>query len=239
MERIEFDPKNIKIVPITEVRPNTWNPKDKDTEEYAIVKQGIETNGLEAPIYVRTVADQLGYEIVDGEQRWRSCTELEYKNIVVYDMGFISDQRAKEWTLWFEHKVPMNQLSLAYLLRDMRGLPDLNVPFTKEQLDNYTQMADFDWEQFTKSDILLEFPETEKEHTFKVPLEKLKQIKEMIGEEDQDGVTLHLQGVHRIRMILAQKKVFDLAVEKVKKEVGDMPDGKAVEMLCADYLGKS
>ena len=46
MERIIFDPKNLLLVDINSVRPNTWNPKDKETEEFQMIKRGIDKKGF-------------------------------------------------------------------------------------------------------------------------------------------------------------------------------------------------
>jgi len=201
---IDFEAKNIKVIPIEEAHPNAWNPKDKDTDEYRMVKEGIERKGLKAPIFVREVPNTFGYEIVDGEQRWTACKELGFKEIVVYNLGPISDQEAQELTLWFEQQVPFNEVKLSGLLKDMvTKFPDLIVPFTSQQLENYVKMADFNFEMFNGGE--------------GTPL------------EDGDMVT--------IKVTKDQKHIIDQAVELVSQDQEDISEGRALELICADYIG--
>ena len=44
MERIKYDVKNISLVEIDKIRPNNWNPKDKETEEYKLTHKPMETS---------------------------------------------------------------------------------------------------------------------------------------------------------------------------------------------------
>ena len=42
----DFDPSKVKKISIDKVRPNTWNPKEKDTIQYEKVKQSVKEIGL-------------------------------------------------------------------------------------------------------------------------------------------------------------------------------------------------
>ena len=64
-----FNPKNVSIVPISDVHLNDYNPKEKRTAEYEKVKESISLNGFMSPVIVRQVEGEDGFTIVDGEQR--------------------------------------------------------------------------------------------------------------------------------------------------------------------------
>lgn len=145
---IKFDPSKIKVVGIDEVRPNSWNPKDKDTEEYKKILEGIRLKGLRLPIIVR---ENNGFEILDGEQRWTACKELGFEKVIIYDEGQISDKEAQELTIWYQQQVPFNEIELAKVIKGLASqYNDLELPFTEEQIQNYIKMEDFDWNQFNQ-----------------------------------------------------------------------------------------
>lgn len=150
MEQINFDQTKLKIVPIDDVSPNPWNPKDQGTEEFRRVKLSIEKNGLRLPIVVREIDGK--YQIVDGEQRWRACKELGYEKVIIYNEGVMEDLRAKELTIWYQQQVPFNEVDLAHLVSEMIGeSPSVSVPFSQEELDNFMKMTKFDFKDFEKT----------------------------------------------------------------------------------------
>jgi len=139
--RITYDKAKISRVPIDSVRPNTWNPKSLDTLEFQRVKKAIDVMGLQAPIYVR---ENEGYEIVDGEQRWRACKELGFTEIEIYNDGVMSDDKAKSWTINWQQQVPMNEVDMAKLIcNDMADHSML--PFSDDELESMKELLKFDW----------------------------------------------------------------------------------------------
>lgn len=127
---ITFDKLKLKTVVIEEVRPNTWNPKNKDTEELEKVKASIKENGQMLPIFVR---ENNGYEIIDGEQRYLGCLEEGYKEILIYNFGQLEDNKAKALTIWFQQQVPFNRVEEAYLAMEIiEG--GLELPYTMEEI---------------------------------------------------------------------------------------------------------
>lgn len=146
---IKFKPENIKVINTDEVRPNTWNPKDKDTEEFKKIKKGIELKGQRLPIIVR---ENNGYEIIDGEQRWTACKELGFDKVVIYNEGMLPDKEAKQLTIWYQTQVAFNEVELAGLLKDLSQYPNLELPYTTEEIANYAKLSDFSWEDYNKND---------------------------------------------------------------------------------------
>lgn len=148
MELIKFDQTKLKIVPIEQVTPNTWNPKEKGTPEYEKIKKAIQTNGQKAPIIVRTLQpDQ--YEIIDGEQRYTALKELGASLILIYDEGTVSDKEAKELTIWWQQQVPFKETDLAFLISKLVAeYKEVNLPFSDAELQNFLELANFDWTEY-------------------------------------------------------------------------------------------
>ena len=200
MERIVFDATKLKIVPIDEVRPNTWNPKEKDTEEYKQVKRSIEINGLKDSIKVR---ENAGFEIIDGEQKWTACKELGYKNILIYNEGVVTDKQAQELTLWWQTQVPVDELKLASVIKNLslQFNADIQIPYSDTQIQEYIKLADFDWENYKKEDIA----------------DIITQV--------------------TIKVTKEQYTIIMSAVDKLKaKEGTEVTEGRAIELICANYL---
>jgi hypothetical protein len=144
---IAYKPENMKIVDIDLVRPNTWNPKPDGGKEYEKVKRSIETNGQRA--YPVAVRQNDGYEIIDGAQRYKACVELGFNKILIYDEGKMSDQQAKQLTIWYQQQVPFDQIELAYMIKDMDDLyENLELPFEPTELDELLAISNFDFEQY-------------------------------------------------------------------------------------------
>lgn len=147
---IKFDQQKLKIVPIEQVRPNTWNPKDKNTPEFEKIKQGIKLKGLRMPIVVRELAKD-EYEIIDGEQRYTACKELGFKNILIYNEGKVSDQEARELTIWYQQQVPFNEIELLPLIKEIVSYTgEYQLPYTEKEVEERLKMLEFDWEKYQK-----------------------------------------------------------------------------------------
>jgi hypothetical protein len=205
--KIQFDTKKVKTVPVEQVRPNTWNPKDKNTQDFEKVKRGISLKGQRLPIIVRETGEkETLYEIIDGEQRWASCKALGFKNVLIYNEGKLSDKEAKELTIWFQQQVPFNEIELAGLVKDitmnLEGL-ELELPFTQTEVDEFMKLSDFDWNQYDTNEI----------------------------EPEYEGGVRTLS----LKMPESQYKIIMEAIEKVKTETNSN-DARALELICADFL---
>lgn len=70
----------IITIPIDDIQPNEWNPNEQDEKVFASLVENIRDVGLDQPILVRPVSTG-GYQVVDGEHRYRACIELGFKEI--------------------------------------------------------------------------------------------------------------------------------------------------------------
>ncbi len=114
-------------VPISDVRPNPWQPRSGVSEEsLQSLVDSIRTNGVLQPIVLRRRGDA-GYELVAGERRWRAAAMANLTEIpaVVRD-------------------VADNQMLLLALLENIQR-ENLNAI---ERAHGYVQlMKTFDWTQ--------------------------------------------------------------------------------------------
>lgn len=165
----DFDPDNIKIVGIDEVRPNTWNPKLENTPEYQKIVESIQVNGFKSPIIVREVEGEDGYEICDGCQRWTAAKQLGFDKIYIYNLGKISEQEAKSVTVWMETQVKFNEIELAPLVAELSDLK-MNIPYSEDEVQDYINMLHFDFEGDGKISL-----------SVKCTPEQLDHIKEMLN----------------------------------------------------------
>lgn len=201
---IQFD--KFDVVLIDEVVPNPWNPKDKNTEEYKILKQGIERNGLLQPVVTRNYEDK--YQIIDGEQRWTACKELGYEKIIIYNEGDIDDKLAQELTLWYQHSVPFNEVSLSKVVEGLTKLGELNIPFNQEKIEEMAEMMNFDWNTHVSN----------KPTTQSIP--QMKTIAILVSSEEKQIVDNAFKKVRK-------------TTENVKTSAG-----RCLELLCLDYFAQ-
>lgn len=144
-KKSEYDVSKLAILPIDSIKPNSWNPKDKDTKEYTQVVRSLELHGFRQPILVREVGDS--FEIVDGEQRHTAAKELGYTEVPVYNLGKISDTEAKAGTIWMEIAVPFNEIDLSHLVVELDEL-DIDLPYTEAQIQDFKNMSEFNFDNF-------------------------------------------------------------------------------------------
>lgn len=161
----DFNLANIKKVLITDVRTNSWNPKESNTPEYHKVVKSLERNGLKGFIAVRTNPDDnTTYEILDGHQRFTAANQLGYKEIYVYDEGKLDDKTAKEYTIWWQQQVPFEKVAEAQLVTELiREYNDLeSLPYTSEEVNEMAVMTEFSFDEYDDK------ADDEKDNTYKL-----------------------------------------------------------------------
>jgi hypothetical protein len=208
-KKYEFDAKKVIEVDIDKVHPNTWNPKDKGTDEFLKIKRGIEKLGSMIPPLVREDGKG-GYEILDGEQRFTACEELGIKKISVHNYGEVPDEDARAITVWAQQQVPFNPVSEAEFVKMMINefnAQDL-MPYTPVEIDNMLEVHEFDWGG--------DFDENEVE----------------------SDIDLEAGNVKTLKFVMAADK-YNLIMKAIKEckhleEVSE--DSRALELICADYL---
>jgi len=131
---------DIKLIETGLIIPNGWNPNIVPEEVLAKLRAEIAQKGLCEPIIVRKRGD--GYEVVDGEHRWRICRDLGWQEIPCIIQDF-SDTEAKIKTLQLNYmRGSVVPVKLAFLIHDLSkeiSLEDLakRLPYEEPQmLDN-------------------------------------------------------------------------------------------------------
>ena len=77
---VQTEEKGLQRVPISQIRPNPYQPrKEFRPEELADLQASLKHNGLLQPITLRSTAG--GYELVAGERRLRAATQLGWEDI--------------------------------------------------------------------------------------------------------------------------------------------------------------
>lgn len=142
---VTYDKSKLKVVKLEDVRPNTWNPKEKDSPIVARIEQNIKRIGFNEPIRVR---ENDGYEIVDGEQRWTAARNLGLKEVLIYNEGVMTDVEARASTQWWQVQVPFDDIKLAYEVAELSE-EDIELPFTAEEIEDFKAMANFDFDQYS------------------------------------------------------------------------------------------
>jgi hypothetical protein len=147
MELTGYEDKIIKVA-ITDVLPNTWNPKEKNHAKVADIERSITKNGFKQPVQVREHPTQKGkYEIIDGEQRWTAMSNLGATHIYIYNNGVVSDEDAKSETIWWQVQVPFETISLAHLVTELSML-EMELPYNAKELAEFKEMAEFDYDKY-------------------------------------------------------------------------------------------
>lgn len=206
MEPRTINLDKFQLVDIDKVRPNTWNPKDKNTEEYLLLVEGIKTKGQRRPIIVR---ENEGLEIIDGEQTWSACKELGYTKIVVLNEGEVDDKEATEMTFWYQHHVPFNEAKKAEIVtRLIEKYQTVELPFNTNKLEEMKELVKFGWDHYKKND----------------------------KETNVNTENIEKMVTFAVRVKQDQIQVINRAIDLIKQEEGDMSEGRALELICADYL---
>lgn len=201
MIEFKFDGSKVQQVAIDEVKPNDYNPKERGSDKQKNIKRGLEAKGLLMPIFVRET--KKGLEIVDGEQRWTSLKDAGNDKALIYNLGEMSDQEAKEMTLWFEEQVPFDRVLQAQLVKDMTETYDnLELPYLDDEVENMIKILDYD-------------PNALEDEEFDDPASD--NFDKLIISMTKDQIEL-------VRMV----------IDFVKEE-HDCSDGRALELICADF----
>lgn len=208
VDELKFD---YKIVDINDVVPNDWNPKVDNPAEYAQVLKSIETYGLRAPITTRELNGK--NQIIDGFHRWKACKEKGYTKVVINNQGVVPDDEAKRLTIVFQKvNIPFDEIMYGQLIKSLsdeigeQKILD-TLPISDAELQGYLKMADYDFDK--------EYSDTDLDE------QQLKNIR---------GLT--------IAFTEEQTQTVRKAIDKIKQESEDetMSDGRAVELISADYL---
>ncbi len=91
----------LRVVPISHIRPNTFQPRSHfDEESLASLAASIKEVGLLQPVLVRELVDETeGYELIAGERRWRAARRAGLQTIPVLVQQAADDRSSLEQAL--------------------------------------------------------------------------------------------------------------------------------------------
>jgi len=128
-ERLEKQPQGILQVPLEDLVPGQYQPRNKmhkDTLEG--LSKSIKAQGVLQPILARKKASK-GYEIVVGERRWRAAQLAGLKTIPTIVKELNNDEAAKIALIENLQREDLNAMDQA------RGLQRLQIEFNLSQQD--------------------------------------------------------------------------------------------------------
>lgn len=133
-----------------------WNYKNDDEVALQKLKANIKRNGMIENLIVRETDN--GFEVVNGNHRLQAIRELGIEKVHVFNLGKISTSDAKRIAIETnETKFHNDNVRLAEILKDISEDYDLSelaetMPYTEEELDSFTKILDFNWDNFTIDD---------------------------------------------------------------------------------------
>jgi len=241
-------------VPITKCRPNKWNPRGMNPQEFVSLKESLKRYGQDKPIQVWEVKDD--YEILGGYHTWKAMKEVGFKEIEINIQKFANKEDAMIFSL--ADNIHGND-SLALLGKAVYEL--------HEKGYSIKQIARSSGKDEAELKDALEIAQKELAEKLKKTIEKLKKenfvvlnfitdenskesmsrfIKEVTGFAHSKGVEVEevKQQINPDRVTVAlvtfnvtapQHKVIKSALEKVIKEE-NVSETRALELICADFL---
>lgn len=187
MELPELE-KNIKKVPIDKVHANAWNPKEKNHQKVKDIEATIKLHGFKQPIQVRQHPTLKGeYEIIDGEQRWTAMRNLKAKFVYIYDNGVVSDDLAKNETLWWQVQVPFETVSLAHMVVELNDSSmELELPYSDAEIADFKEMIGADYKEESEEEKDENQSDEFKTITFRLPVDAYDVVKQAIDSIKSD-----------------------------------------------------
>lgn len=140
-----------QTVPLDKLIVEGWNYKKEDEKTQKKLESNIKRNGQIENIIVRELEDGT-YGIVNGHHRLSALKTLEKKEAMVFNLGKISLNAAKRIAVETnETKFESDNVSLAELLKEIQDDFEIDelaetMPFTDDELQNFSDMLEFDWE---------------------------------------------------------------------------------------------
>lgn len=139
-------------VSVARVFPNVWNPNRMPEDTYKKTLNSLQKFDLSSPLIVRAIPE--GYELIDGEHRFRAAQELGMTEVSVWNLGEVSDSVAKQLTIMFNElkgRPDIDSLSnLIYELDQALGREEIviNLPYSEQQISDLLATREFSWDTF-------------------------------------------------------------------------------------------
>lgn len=202
------------IVSVRDLRPAPLNPNEMTAEMYQKALASIRAFNFVDPITARETDE--GFEIVDGEHRWRAAVELGMSTVPIWNLGRIPDEVAQQLTIILnETRGQPNENRLATLVRSLsesfeaRKLVEV-LPFSAERFAELSGRRDG------------------------IDFAALESKRRAIRSQTSAGL---VERVYRLPRATADR--LDEAIEQAKRDEGVDLDWKALDLIVGSYLTDS
>lgn len=173
-------------IPIVKLVKADWNYKTEDLNKQEKLKENIKRNGQIENIIVRELETGF-FEVVNGNHRLSVLKALNIEKAYSYNLGKISQAQAIRIAIETnETKFDTDSIALAERVKELTEEFDLKdlvntLPYSEIEIDNFSKLTDFDWEQYETDDLSDTFSDTEfnKTITVKVTNETYKRWLEL------------------------------------------------------------
>jgi ParB family transcriptional regulator, chromosome partitioning protein len=201
----------VQTIPVDAIDPNPRNPNELPEEKMEALKRDIREHGFKQPILVREKAEgeELRYELIDGEHRWRALRELAAESVpaVVVDPD-TDDEAALAMISMNNLRGEFIPIKFALLLADLnRRIPE----------DELARRLGMDTAAIRDSLALA---------TFTDPLPE--KVRESVEREEREAPEV-------IQFVLMKRdhEVVERVIGHLVSETGDR--SKALVKLCRDF----
>lgn len=165
MEARVADRGEHKRVPIAKIRPNGFNYNVQNEKTFTRLMESMRKFGYIEPVIVRQVKG--GYEIINGEHRWRAAQMARMDEVPVINLGKMKDDDAKQLCIILnELGGKPDEVQLAKLLRDINVTVPVDdllsvMPYSNNELDMYLKAMDFSFDNLPAQSVKTEAEEKE------------------------------------------------------------------------------
>jgi len=160
-------------IPTDKLVKANWNYKTEDPNKQEKLKENIKRNGQIENIIIRELETGF-YEVVNGNHRLSVLKALNIEKAYSYNLGKISQAQAIRIAIETnETKFDTDSIALAERVKELTEEFDLKdlintLPYSEIEIDNFSKLTDFDWEQYETEDLSDTFSDTEFNKTINV-----------------------------------------------------------------------
>tara|TARA_R100000664_G_C2720663_1_gene114269 strand:+ start:76 stop:723 length:648 start_codon:yes stop_codon:yes gene_type:complete len=170
-------------IPVEKLVKADWNYKTEDPEKQEKLKENIKRNGQIENIIIRELKTGF-FEVVNGNHRLSVLKTLNIEKAYSYNLGKISQAQAMRIAIETnETKFETDSIVLAERIKEISAVFDdleLTMPYSKQELENFKTLTDFDWNQYDTEQIdTLSDTEFNKTITLKITDETYKRWLEL------------------------------------------------------------
>lgn len=195
-------------VELSKLKKAPWNYKIQDEDLKEKLMQNLTRNGVLENIVIRDLGDGT-FEVVNGNHRLDVLLELKHEKVICCNLGKISEAEAKRIA------VELNETH-----------------FDNDQVE-LSKVIDHIAQEFGVDDIVRTLPFTDLE------IENMRDSLRFDWTENKDpGKKGKGKNTESILCTKEQLAIIKQAIAALKEneDYKDMPDGRCLELICADYL---